>query len=61
MTRFQRRPGGILLCTFCGREITSGEEYWACSGQRVCTDCLPQLARQELWPCHEIRGEEAHP
>lgn len=49
----------VLRCTLCGREIGRGEEYWACSGHRVCRDCLPELARRELAPCHEIRGREA--
>jgi len=53
-----RRRAGRLYCTLCGREITFGEEYWACSGSRVCTDCLPVFARQELLPCREVRGEE---
>ena len=55
------RPGRqtTLRCTLCGREITTGEEYWACNGSRVCVDCLPEFARQELAPCHETRGEEA--
>ena len=48
----------MLRCTLCGREITTGEEYWACNGSRVCTDCLPDFARQELAPCHETRGKE---
>ena len=47
-----------LHCTMCGREIALGEEYWACNGNLVCTDCLPELARQELAPCHETRGKE---
>ena len=55
------RPGRqtTLRCTLCGREITVGEEYWACNGSRVCSACLPEFARQELSPCHEIRGKEA--
>jgi len=57
-TIFWRKIGRILRCTMCGREITVGEEYWACSGERVCTDCLPEFARRELAPCHEIRGKE---
>ena len=47
-----------LCCTLCGREITTGEEYWACNGSHVCTDCLPEFARQELAACHETRGKE---
>ena len=35
-----------------------GEEYWACNGSRVCVDCLPDFARQELQACHETRGKE---
>ena len=50
-----------LRCTLCGREITRGEEYWACNGSRVCTGCLPELARRELAPCREVRGEEGRP
>ena len=49
----------ILRCTLCGREIIVGEEYWACNGSRICRDCLPDFARQELSCCHEIRGKEA--
>lgn len=48
----------ILRCTLCGREITYGEEYWACNGSRVCWECLPELARQELAPCRETHGKE---
>ena len=51
----------ILRCTLCGREIVYGEEYWACNGSRVCTECLPELARQELAPCHETHGKECSP
>ena len=47
-----------LRCTMCGREITLGEEYWACNGSLVCVACLPDLARQELAPCHETHGKE---
>lgn len=35
-----------------------GEEYWACNGALVCTECFPDLARQELAPCHETHGKE---
>lgn len=59
----ERGCGGVrdrlVRCTLCGWEITAGEEYWCCNGSRVCTGCLPELARQELWPCREIRGREA--
>jgi len=47
-----------LHCTMCGREIALGEEYWACNGNLVCVACLPDLARQELAPCHETHGKE---
>ena len=55
-----RRPGRqtTLRCTLCGREITTGEEYWACNGNRICANCLLEFARQELAPCHETRGKE---
>ena len=50
----ERGCGGVrdrlVRCTLCGREITAGEEYWCCNGSRVCAGCLPELARQELWP-----------
>ena len=61
MYHVHRRPGRhtTLYCTLCGREITNGEEYWSCNGSRVCTDCLPEFARQELAPCHETWGKEA--
>lgn len=52
------RRQSTLRCTLCGREITLGEEYWACNGSCVCADCLPDFARQELAPCHETRGKE---
>nr|WP_325196302.1 hypothetical protein [uncultured Oscillibacter sp.] len=59
MRHIQRRPKRqTLLCTLCGREITMGEEYWACNGSRVCEACLADFARQELAPCHETRGKE---
>ena len=48
----------ILRCTLCGQEITTGEEYWACNGNRICADCLPAFAREEFSPCYEIRGKE---
>ena len=57
----RRRGRQTLLCTLCGREIAEGEEYWFCSGSSVCAACLPDLARRELAPCREIRGEEAAP
>ncbi len=60
MQHTHRRPGRhILLCTLCGREITAGQEYWACNGSRVCADCLPDFAREELASCRETRGKEA--
>lgn len=51
----------MIFCTLCGREISLGEEYWCCNGALVCTGCLPELARQELGPCREIRGREVRP
>ena len=54
---YARRPA-VLLCTFCGREIVPGQEYWVCSGSCVCVRCLPELARRELAPCREVRGRE---
>ena len=54
-----RQKRHSLRCTLSGREITLGEEYWACNGSRVCRACLPDFARQELSPCHEIHGKEA--
>ena len=53
-----RRRKAALLCTLCGLEIVEGEEYWSCNGSGGCAACLPDLARQELAPCREIRGEE---
>lgn len=54
-----QRPDRVTVrCTLCGRELAMGEEYWCCNGARVCADCLPALARQELLPCREIRGRE---
>ena len=47
-----------VRCTLCGREITVGEDYWACNGSRVCAECLPDFARAELAPCRETLGEE---
>ena len=62
MTRSIRRlRGQALRCTLCGREILRGEEYWFCSGQLCCEECLPDLARRELAPCREVRGREARP
>ena len=57
-TTRRQRPPAVLRCTLCGRELLLGEEYWACSGSRVCAGCLPELARRELAPCREIYGEE---
>lgn len=48
-----------LYCTYCGGEIASGEEYWACNGNYICADCLPRFARHEFAPCYEIRGKES--
>lgn len=50
----------VLLCTLCGQEITTGEEYWACNGSCVCAACLPDFARRELAPCRETRGKETY-
>lgn len=55
----QRVRKSVLRCTLCGQLILRGEEYWACNGQRVCGQCLPELARRELAPCREVRGREA--
>ena len=55
---YRRRRQITIRCTLCGREISVGEEYWACSGSRICTECLPEFARQELSFCRETRGEE---
>ncbi len=54
----QRRFPATLICTFCGREICRGEEYWACNGSQICPMCLTDFARRELAACHEIRGKE---
>ena len=63
MCHFQHSapPLAALYCTLCGQEIFIGEEYWACNGSRVCSDCLPDFARQELAPCHETHGKEQIP
>jgi hypothetical protein len=47
-----------LRCTLCGQEITLGEKYWDCNGSRICAECLPDFARQELAPYQETRGKE---
>ena len=48
MRHTHHRPGRYpLRCTLCGQEITAGQEYWACNGSRVCTDCFPDFARQD--------------
>ena len=52
MSTKKRSVSAVVRCSICGREIASGEEYW------VCTDCLPDLARQELLPCRVLRGKE---
>ena len=57
-SRSQFHRFDVLLCTLCGHEIALGEEYWACNGKLVCAECLPELARQELAPCHETHGKE---
>ena len=57
----RRRGRQTLLCTLCGREITEGEEYWACNGSRVCGGCLGAFARTELAACREVRGREGRP
>ena len=49
-----------LLCTLCGREITTGETYWYCNGSSVCACCLGDFARAELAPYRQTRGKEAH-
>ncbi|MCI9001552.1 MAG: hypothetical protein HFG03_01815 [Oscillibacter sp.] len=54
-------PPAALRCTLCGWEIVLGEEYWACNGCLTCRECLPELARRELFPCREIRGKEDKP
>lgn len=58
MKMFDSPVRRIVRCTVCGRELALGEEYWCCNGARVCAVCLPELARQELRPCREIRGQE---
>ena len=57
MGKRAHRPREVR-CTLCGREITLGEEYWACNGNRVCGVCLPEFARGELICCREVRGRE---
>lgn len=55
-----RRPvRGTLLCSLCGREISTGEGYWHCNGASICRGCLADFARAELAPFHRIRGREA--
>ena len=63
MKSFFHRSGqpSTLVCSLCGREIPTGEEYWYCSGCSICGRCLPDFARQELAPCREIRGKELRP
>ena len=59
MNLFHRTPfRPTVRCTLCGREIPLGEEYWHCNGTLACALCLPDLARQELRPCHQVRGKE---
>ena len=50
-----------LLCSLCGQEIVTGEEYWYCNGSSVCRDCLPAFARSELAPYRQTRGKEERP
>ena len=57
--RYRRKRRISLRCTLCGREISAGEEFWACNGSRVCGDCLNAFAREELEPFRTIWGEEA--
>ena len=54
----RRKPQKILLCTLCGREITTGNEYWVCNGSCICAACLTDFARQELSAYHQTRGKE---
>ena len=61
MHHHRSRRMTTLYCTLCGREITIGEEYWACNGNCVCAECLSVFARQELAPCRETRGKELAP
>ena len=59
MRRSARRLGRhSLLCSLCGQEIVTGEEYWYCNGSTVCRECLPSFARAELAPYRQIRGKE---
>jgi hypothetical protein len=57
--RFRQLRRQILLCTLCGREIRTGEDYWYLNGSSICAGCLEAFARTELAPYRETRGEEA--
>ena len=57
MSTKKRSVSAVVRCSICGREIASGEEYWVCNGTLACTDCLPDLARQELLPCRVKGGQ----
>lgn len=57
MSTKKRSVSAVVRCSICGREIASGEEYWVCNGTLACTDCLPDLARQELLPCPGAPGK----
>ena len=62
MRRSARRLGRhSLLCSLCGQEIVTGEEYWYCNGSTVCRECLPSFARAELAPYRQPRGKEVRP
>ncbi len=62
MRRSARRLGRhSLLCSLCGQEIVTGEEYWYCNGSTVCWECLPSFARAELAPYRQTRGKEVRP
>ena len=62
LRRSARRLGRhSLLCSLCGQEIVTGEEYWYCNGSTVCRECLPSFARAELAPYRQTRGQEVRP
>ncbi|WP_455582382.1 hypothetical protein [Dysosmobacter sp.] len=56
-----RRRRHCLFCTLCGREISTGQEYWYCNGSCICADCLSDFARAELAPYRATRGKEECP
>ena len=59
MRRSARRLGRhSLLCSLCGQEIVTGEEYWYCNGSSICSRCLAAFARAELAPYRQTRGKE---